>query len=198
MTIKQLQTIKLHIISVKNKMELQQYVDYSKYGKLMYINTIIENILDNYISFKNIINKYHLKITPLSQYDESFEEIGDVDNYIYDYIISSFNMNDNFNMLLINKKLPQLFIDYVHNFHEEKTNHDKEILEFFKNLPKYKIINNNVIKINNEELEEFNLEQQLFYFNISYDILNWSEFVSNIFNLSKEKKYKDLLSLIDN
>jgi hypothetical protein len=184
---KQLLVVKLHLITVKNKLENKQNVDFQKYGEIMYILSIIDNLLDNYQHIKSIIMKYQLKIIPLSNYDEPYEYFDNTT--AHNYLMSFFNQNNNFIIYQINKKLPDIFVNYIYNFYEEKINYDNEVIEMFQNIPNLKLITINKKNTLNDN--------QLIYFNISFNILYWEQYFNELIKTINKKNYKKILKLLN-
>ena len=93
----------------------------------------------------------------------------------------------------LDKKLPNIFIDFVSLYHENKKLMDNKIKELIKDMPRFKIINKEVIKMNENEINKIDFENELYSFEISYQINNWEDYYNKLVELINNEDYINLL-----
>lgn len=193
MTYKQLVSLRQYSYTLKKSFENDKIenIDFNEYGYVNYMLYYIGKVISVYSEITYFIKKYHFK--------EIIED--DVDFFDEDLnlknILLTFTDEVNSNLSHLDKNLPTIFIDYVSLYHENRKLMDKKIKETFKDMPKYKIVNKELILIDDNEMNNLELENQKFSFDVSYSAYLWDEYYNKILNLIENEEYEDLLLHLD-
>jgi hypothetical protein len=191
MKYKQLLSLKHYSLTLKKSFEndIVDNIDFTDYGYVNYMIFYISNMISVYDEILFFIEKYHFNIINESTDDVFDDEDADLKN-----ILLTFTDEVNSTLSHLDKKLPAILIDFVSLYHDNKKIMDNKIKELFKDLPKYKIINKEIIPMNENEINKIDLENEINSFEISYQINNWEDFYNNVVELINNEDYINLLS----
>lgn len=191
MKYKQLLSLKHYSLTLKKSFEndIVDNIDFTDYGYVNYMIFYISNMISVYDEILFFIEKYHFKII-----NESIDDVFDDEDADLKNILLTFTDEVNSTLSHLDKKLPAILIDFVSLYHDNKKIMDNKIKELFKDLPKYKIINKEIIPMNENEINKIDLENEINSFEISYQINNWDDFYNNIVELINNEDYINLLS----
>jgi hypothetical protein len=192
MTYKQLLSLKHYSLTLKKSFEneLVDNIDFADYGYVNYMIFYISKIISVYDEILFFIEKHYYKIINEDEpIDDSFND-EDIDLKI---LLLTFTDEVDSTLPHLDKKLPNIFIDFVSLYHENKKLMDNKIRELFKDMPKYKIINKEVIQMNENEINKIDLENELYSFEISYQINNWEDYYNKLVELINNEDYINLL-----
>ncbi len=192
MTYKQLLSLKQYSLTLKKSFEneIVDNIDFADYGYVNYMIFYISKIISVYDEILFFIEKHHFKIINEDEpIDDSFND-EDIDLKI---LLLTFTDEVDSTLPHLDKKLPNIFIDFVSLYHENKKLMDNKIRELFKDMPKYKIINKEVIQMNENEINKIDLENELYSFEISYQINNWEDYYNKLVELINNEDYINLL-----
>jgi hypothetical protein len=190
MKYKQLLSLKHYSLTLKKSFEndIVDNIDFTDYGYVNYMIFYISNMISVYDEILFFIEKYHFNIINESTDDVFDDEDADLKN-----ILLTFSDEVNSTLSHLDKKLPAILIDFVSLYHDNKKIMDNKIKELFKDLPKYKIINKEIIPMNENEINKIDLENEINSFEISYQINNWEDFYNNVVELINNEDYINLL-----
>jgi hypothetical protein len=192
MTYKQLLSLKQYSLTLKKSFEneIVDNIDFADYGYVNYMIFYISKIISVYDEILFFIEKHYFKIINEDEpIDDSFND-EDIDLKI---LLLTFTDEVDSTLPHLDKKLPNIFIDFVSLYHENKKLMDNKIRELFKDMPKYKIINKEVIQMNENEINKIDLENELYSFEISYQINNWEDYYNKLVELINNEDYINLL-----
>jgi len=192
MTYKQLLSLKHYSLTLKKSFEneLVDNIDFADYGYVNYMIFYISKIISVYDEILFFIEKHYYKIINEDEpIDDSFND-EDIDLKI---LLLTFTDEVDSTLPHLDKKLPNIFIDFVSLYHENKKLMDNKIKELIKDMPRFKIINKEVIKMNENEINKMDLENELYSFEISYQINNWEDYYNKLVELINNEDYINLL-----
>lgn len=191
MIYKHLLTLKHYSYTLKNSFENDtiENIDFTDYGYVNYMIFYISKLINVYEEIQYFIDKYHYNIKdPNDDIDEIINEDADLKN-----ILLTFTEDGNSILNHLPKKFPSIFIDYVSQYHENKNLMDNKINDIYKNMPKYKFVDNQLIELNQNEINKINLESQINSFEVSYSIINWDDFYEKLLSLIYNEEYENIL-----
>jgi hypothetical protein len=192
MTYKQLLSLKHYSLTLKKSFEneLVDNIDFADYGYVNYMIFYISKIISVYDEILFFIEKHYYKIINEDEpIDDSFND-EDIDLKI---LLLTFTDEVDSTLPHLDKKLPNIFIDFVSLYHENKKLMDNKIKELNKDMPRFKIINKEVIQMNENEINKMDLENELYSFEISYQINNWEDYYNKLVELINNEDYINLL-----
>lgn len=192
MTYKQLLSLKHYSLTLKKSFEneIVDNIDFADYGYVNYMIFYISKIISVYDEILFFIEKHYYKIINEDEpIDDSFND-EDIDLKI---LLLTFTDEVDSTLPHLDKKLPNIFIDFVSLYHENKKLMDNKIKELIKDMPKFKIINKEFIQMNENEINKMDLENELYSFEISYQINNWEDYYNKLVELINNEDYINLL-----
>ena len=131
MTYKQLLSLKQYSLTLKKSFEneIVDNIDFADYGYVNYMIFYISKIISVYDEILFFIEKHHFKIINEDEpIDDSFND-EDIDLKI---LLLTFTDEVDSTLPHLDKKLPNIFIDFVSLYHENKKLMDNKIRELFK------------------------------------------------------------------
>lgn len=188
MRFKQLLVIKQLCLTIKHSHEIQKDIDLDAYGHINYMLFLIDKMLNIYNEIYYYINKYHYKIIEI-------DENENVSNVELPNLLLTFTdeIENNVGLFHLDKELPKMLFDFIYSFHEIKKSMDEKISEMFKDYPKYKIENGDIIKLEEDEIANIEIQQEIFYLDISYEVLKWKDFYKTIVQLIETENYDEII-----
>jgi hypothetical protein len=194
MTYKQLLSLKHYSLTLKKSFEneIVDNIDFADYGYVNYMIFYLSKIISVYDEILFFIEKHHFKIINEDEpIDDTFND--DDEDIDLKNILLTFTDDVDSTLPHLDKKLPNILIDFVSLYHENKKIMDNKIKELFKDLPKYKIINKEFIQMNENEINKMDLENEIYSFEISYQINNWEDYYNKLVELINNEDYINLL-----
>jgi hypothetical protein len=192
MTYKQLLSLKHYSLTLKKSFEneLVDNIDFADYGYVNYMIFYISKIISVYDEILFFIEKHYYKII---NEDEPIDDTFNYEDIDLKILLLTFTDEVDSTLPHLDKKLPNIFIDFVSLYHENKKLMDNKIKELNKDMPRFKIINKEVIQMNENEINKIDLENELYSFEISYQINNWEDYYNKLVELINNKDYINLL-----
>jgi hypothetical protein len=192
MTYKQLLSLKHYSLTLKKSFEneLVDNIDFADYGYVNYMIFYISKIISVYDEILFFIEKHYYKII---NEDEPIDDTFNYEDIDLKILLLTFTDEVDSTLPHLDKKLPNIFIDFVSLYHENKKLMDNKIKELNKDMPRFKIINKEVIQMNENEINKIDLENELYSFEISYQINNWEDYYNKLVELINNEDYINLL-----
>ena len=194
MIYKQLLSLKQYSITLKNSFESSKIedIDFTDYGYVNYMLFYITNMIYVYNEILFFIEKHHLKIKQEDD-DDDVLFIDEDENIDLKNILLTFTDEVNSNLNHLDKNLPNIFIEYVSLYHENKKLMDEKVKTLFKHLPKYKIVDKEFILMDENEINKIDIENQFYSFEISYSVNVWEDFYNKLISLINNEDYIEIL-----
>jgi len=182
MTYKQLLSLKHYSLTLKKSFEneIVDNIDFADYGYVNYMIFYISKIISVYDEILFFIEKHYYKII---NEDEPIDDTFNYEDIDLKILLLTFTDEVDSTLPHLDKKLPNIFIDFVSLYHENKKLMDNKIKELNKDMPRFKIINKEVIQMNENEINKIDLENELYSFEISYQINNWEYYYNKLVEL---------------
>ena len=192
MTYKQLLSLKHYSLTLKKSFEneIVDNIDFADYGYVNYMIFYISKIISVYDEILFFIEKHYYKII---NEDEPIDDTFNYEDIDLKILLLTFTDEVDSTLPHLDKKLPNIFIDFVSLYHENKKLMDNKIKELNKDMPRFKIINKEVIQMNENEINKIDLENELYSFEISYQINNWEYYYNKLVELINNEDYINLL-----